>query len=171
MELFLSQVEKDLIEMSKTTLGYSNFSKEEWQSLRSLVDDRNIVIKKADKGSCVVVWDRNDYIAEAEKQLNNKSVYKNVTFKEKILQDLAETSNNIFKSLRGKGKITEKQLKYFTIAHKKATNLGRMYLLPKIHKRLLHADQLYRTVARLQKRFRSFWIVILKTLCKKAGPI
>ena len=35
-----------------------------------------------------------------------------------------------------KGKITEKQLKYFTIEHKKATNLGKMYLLPKIHKRL-----------------------------------
>ena len=52
--------------------------------------------KKADKSSCVIVWDRNDYIAEAEKQLNNKSVYKNVTFKEKILQDLDETSNDIF---------------------------------------------------------------------------
>ena len=62
--------------MSKTTLGYFNFSKEEWQSLRSLVDDRNIVIKKADKVSCVIVWDHNDYIAEAEKQLNNKCFQK-----------------------------------------------------------------------------------------------
>ena len=35
--------------------------------LRSLADNRNIVIKKADKGSCAVVWDCNDYIAEAEK--------------------------------------------------------------------------------------------------------
>ena len=81
------------------------------------------------------MWDRNDYIAEAEKQLNNKSVYKSVIFKEKILQDLAETNNNIFKSLRGKDKITERQLKYFTIAHKKAMNLGKTYLLPKIHKK------------------------------------
>ena len=32
LELFLSKVEKDLFEMSKTTLGFSNFSKEEWQS-------------------------------------------------------------------------------------------------------------------------------------------
>ena len=29
LELFLSQVEKDLFEMSKTTLGFSNFFKEE----------------------------------------------------------------------------------------------------------------------------------------------
>ena len=56
------------------TQGYSNFSKEEWQSLRSLADDRNIVINKSDKGACVVVWNCHDYIAEAEKQLNNKSV-------------------------------------------------------------------------------------------------
>ena len=60
-------------------------------------------------------------------------------FKEKILQYVAETSNNIFKSLRGKGKITENQLKYFTIAHKKATNLRKMYLLSKIHKRHFNA--------------------------------
>ena len=116
LELFLSQVEKDLFEISKTTLGYSNFSKEDWQSLRSLADDRNIVIKKADNGLYVVVWDRNDYTAEVEKQLNNKSVYKKVIFKEQILQDLAETSNNIFKSIKGKVKMTEKQLMYFIIA-------------------------------------------------------
>ena len=34
--------------------------------------------------------------------------------------------------------MTEKQLKYFTIAHKKAANLGKMYLLPKIHQRLFN---------------------------------
>ena len=57
-------------------------------------------------------------------------------FKDKILQDNAEKSNAIFKGFKQKGKITEKQLKYFTIEHKKATNLGKMSLLPKIHKRL-----------------------------------
>ena len=55
-------------------------------------------------------------------------------FKEKISQDLAETSSNIFKSFRGKGKMTENQPKYFTIAQVKVTNLGNMYLLYKIHK-------------------------------------
>ena len=46
LEIFLSQIKKDLFEMSKTTLGYYNFPKEESQPLRSLADDRNIVIKK-----------------------------------------------------------------------------------------------------------------------------
>ena len=42
----------------------------------------------------------------------------------------------MFSSLRRKGFITEKQLKYFTYEYKKATNFGKLYLLPKIHKRL-----------------------------------
>ena len=85
--------------------------------MRFLSNDRSIVIKKADKGSCVVVWDYEDYIAEASQQLNDDSVYKSVKCKDKILQDLAEKSNGIFKDLKQKGKITEKQLKYFTIEH------------------------------------------------------
>ena len=50
-----------------------------------------------DKGSCVVVWDREDYIAEAEKQFSDKNVCRDVNSKSKTLQDLAETSNDIFK--------------------------------------------------------------------------
>ena len=50
---------------------YSNFTKEEWQAIRSLADDKNIVIKKADKGSSVVVWDRINYMKESQKQLSD----------------------------------------------------------------------------------------------------
>ena len=32
--------------------------------------------------------------------------------------------------------ISEKELKYFTYNFKKVTNLGKLYFLPKIHKRL-----------------------------------
>ena len=105
--------------------------------MRTLADDRTIVIKKADKGSCVVVWDRNDYVKEAEKQLNDiKDVYKDVCFNEKLLQQFVGTSNKLFQNLKAKEKISDKQLKYFTYQYKKVTNLGKLYLLPKIHKRL-----------------------------------
>ena len=60
--------------------------------MRSLANDRNILIKKAYKGSCVVVWDREGYIAEAERQLEDKNVYKDIDFKGKI-SELAETSD------------------------------------------------------------------------------
>ena len=80
------------------------------------------------------MWDCEDYIAEAERRLGGVTVYEHVNFKEKMLQDLAETSNKLFRNLKSKGGITEKQLKYFTIDFKKATKLGKLYLLPKIHK-------------------------------------
>ena len=103
--------------------------------MRTLADDRTIVIKKADKGSCVVVWDHNNFVKEAEKQLNDiKDVYKDVSFNEKILQELVGTSNKLFQNLKAKGKISVKQLKSFTYQYKKVTNIGKLYLLPKIHK-------------------------------------
>ena len=105
--------------------------------MRAVANDRSIVIKKADKDLCVVLWDPNDYIAEAEKQLKDDNIYKDVNFKDNILQELED--NKLFKSLKTKGGITgitEKELKCFTIEFKKDTNLGKLYLLPKIHKRL-----------------------------------
>ena len=84
------------------------------------------------KVSCIVVWDRNDHDLEAEKQLSNPSVYRDVSTSENIVLILSEASNKMLSSLRRKGFITEKQLKYFTYEYIKATNLDKLYLLPKI---------------------------------------
>ena len=136
LEVFLSQVEKEIFEIPFSDLKYSNMSREEWQAVRSLADDRSIVIKKADKGSCVVVWDRNDYLLEVERQLSDSKVYRDVSNTANILSKLSETSNRMFSSLKKRGFLTEKQVKYFTYEFKKATSFGKLFLLPKIHKRL-----------------------------------
>ena len=93
-----------------------------------------VVVKKADRGSAVVVWERNDYIKEAKKQLGDKSMYQQVNFKEKVLCEIVDKSNSSFKELKRMGCISDKTLKYFTCEFKKTTNLGKFYLLPKIHK-------------------------------------
>ena len=49
LEVFLSQIENELFETVETPLGYSNPSKEELEAVKTLADDRNIVIKKADR--------------------------------------------------------------------------------------------------------------------------
>ena len=76
LEGFLSRVEEELFTVTERPVRHSNLSQEEWKAIRSLADDRNIFIKKADKGSCVVIWDHNDHITKAEKQLSNKDAYK-----------------------------------------------------------------------------------------------
>ena len=65
--------------------SYSNLSSEEWGAIRSLADDRRIVKKEGDKGSAVVVWDRDDYVKEAQKQLGDGDICRNVNYKEKLL--------------------------------------------------------------------------------------
>ena len=75
LEVLLSQVdESDLFKAIERLLGYSNLSRERWDATRPLADDMNIVIKRADKGSCAVISDRDDYVKEAEIQLSNKIV-------------------------------------------------------------------------------------------------
>ena len=49
---------------------FNNLTKSEWKALYDLKNDISIMIKSADKGSAVVVGDREDYIKEAEKQTN-----------------------------------------------------------------------------------------------------
>ena len=134
--MYLSHVENQLFSIVDEPIGYSNLSKEEWVAMTSLADDRSIVIKKADKGSCIVVWDRNDYLREAEKQLKDQNVYRKVDLKDKNLSQLVDCSNRFFRILKRKGHIMEKELKYFSYEFKKSCNLGKLYLLPKIHKSL-----------------------------------
>ena len=62
LEVFLSQNEHEPFQIPDKCLPYSKLSKDEWQATRSLAEDRSIVIKKADKGSCLVIWDRLDYL-------------------------------------------------------------------------------------------------------------
>ena len=66
VEIFLSKLETEIFSvLPGTPLDY-NLSKEEWLAMRGLAEDPNIIIKPADKGSCVVVWDQVDYIAETD---------------------------------------------------------------------------------------------------------
>ena len=119
----------------------SNLYAGEWKPLKNLTSDRNILIKDAYKGTLLVVWDRADYILEAEKHLNDKRVYKELKFNENILTNLVEKSNKVFNRLRSHKLISESELKYFTYNFKKETNLGKRYFLPKIHKRLANVQE------------------------------
>ena len=66
------------------------------------------MIKKADKGSWVVIWDRLDNIMEAEKQLSDKTIYKDVTINKNSIPNLTEKSNTIIENLKVRGFTGEK---------------------------------------------------------------
>ena len=131
IEVYLSCLEDRIVKMAENFKpSFYNLTKEEKAALNALRDDTSIVIKEADKGSAVVVWDREDYIKEASSQLNDKDVYEETSFEEKFLSD------QIFQTLQKmkiKEEITDKNIDYFMINNPR---IARFYLLPKIHKRL-----------------------------------
>ena len=97
----------------------------EWEALRRLADYKSTVIKQVDKDSCVAAWCRDDYIKEANKQMEDKTLYKDINFKETVLSDLVDKSNRLFKSLYTYWFIMEKKIKYFSYDIKKyRSNLG-----------------------------------------------
>ena len=102
--------------------------------MQSLAEDRSIIIKSADKSSYVVVWDREDYLAEGYKQLSDTSTYVEVKkYNYKLLSQLTEKSNKFLKRLYNNMLISEKELKYFSYNFKNTSCVSKMYLLPKIH--------------------------------------
>ena len=82
------------------------------------------------------MWDSCDYIKEAEKLLGDSTVYEEINYNKNILSQLVDSSNKYFKKLNSSGYISYKEMKYFTYAYKKACDLGKLYLLLKIHKKL-----------------------------------
>ena len=58
--------------------------------MRSLHNDRSVVIKPAEKRSAVVVWDRTDYLKEAERQLSDGKAYEKIRITEKDQVELVE---------------------------------------------------------------------------------
>ena len=109
---------------------YNNLTREERSALYNLKNDKNIVIKSADKDSAVVVLDRDDYIKEAEEQLGDKDIY------EEVWNDpgpLISTIHEGIEKIRKRGNLNADTIKYFML---KDPKFARFYLLPKIHKRL-----------------------------------
>ena len=77
---------------------FNNLTKEEWDALFDLKNDKPIVIKGANKGSAVAVWDREEYIKEAKNQLRDTKIYEEVPNDAKPLMNvILNTLENICK--------------------------------------------------------------------------
>ena len=79
IKIYLSSLEEKLMKVEVPKDKFNNLTISELKALYDLKDDENIEIKSADKSVAVVVWDREDYITEAEKQLGDEEVYEEVS--------------------------------------------------------------------------------------------
>ena len=126
---FISSVESDIAKHKPPLPKHDNLKPSERSALHGLKKREDIIIKPADKGSAVVVMDREHYISEAERQLNDSTFYKALDhdptheFAKKVTDAVSEMLNG--------DHIIEKNAIYLTVDQPKAC---RFYLLPKIHK-------------------------------------
>ena len=94
----------------------------------SLKDDKSIIIKAGDKGAAVIVREREDYLKEVSKQVEDKKFYLEVPHDSSALVSI------IFKSLekiKKRGDLSQDTINYFLV---KGPKFVRFYLLPKIYK-------------------------------------
>ena len=131
VELYLSSLLEKLMKVEVPKDKFNNLTNSERKALYDLKNDKSIVIKSADKFSAVVVWDREDYIKEAEKQLGDEEVFEEVSNDD--VAPLVKTINGVLAKIRKWGDLKRDTLDYFIM---KDPKFARFYLLPKIHKRL-----------------------------------
>ena len=128
--MYLSSLEEKLMSIEIPQNKYNNLIREERSVLYNLKNDKNIVIKSADKGSAVVAWDRDDYIKEAEEQLGDKDIC------EEVCNDpgpLISTIHKAIENIRKRGDLNADTIEYFMV---KGPKFAHFYLLPKMHQRL-----------------------------------
>ena len=128
IELYLSSLEEKLMKVEVPKDKFSNLTKSEWKALYDLKSDKSILIKSVDKGSAVVVRDKEDYIKEAEKQLGDEQVYEEVS---NDAAPLLKTINEVIAKIRKLSDLKRNNLNYFII---KDPKFARFYLLLKFIK-------------------------------------
>jgi hypothetical protein len=123
-------IQEILTDLQKIKCPY-NLNNSENKILNNLKNNPNIVITKADKGDSWVVLNKEDYIWECERQLNDASVYKplavsqmkvNIKLFRNVLNNMLR-KKDISKALFSKLSVKEDELKNRIF-----------YTLPKIHK-------------------------------------
>ena len=91
---------------------YNNLTRKEKKALYDLTNDTSIIIKEADKdrSSMVVIWDKEDYLKEAEEQLSCKEMYEVVTDDP---SHLINAMHRTMKKIPKRGNTDINSLKYF----------------------------------------------------------
>ena len=121
-----SKVTNTDLSLKKTPV---NLPSDECQALRSLRSRTDIIIKPADKGSAVVIMDRQQYIDEVLRHVNNHTIYSCIDsdptgrFSQQIQQVLDD--------MKSRDQLTKKAHKFLSPINCRA---ARFYILPKIHK-------------------------------------
>ena len=106
-----------------------NLTRNELAALRSLKTNKNIVIKKCDKGGGIAVMDTDFYLSRIRNMLNDTVTYSSVASSD--IDNVKINSDKLIHDLCEKGLLNRKQMKYLTNFTPRTPIF---YGLPKVHK-------------------------------------
>jgi hypothetical protein len=122
--------ERDLLNRDEGRLPVrKNITKGEGQALNNLMNNDQIVIKMADKGSATVVLNRIDYLREGYKQLSDTKAYK--VLDHDPTEEFRREINNVIEDMYQSGELDQRVRDYLI---EPTSKVARLYFLPKIHK-------------------------------------
>ena len=105
-----------------------NLTEEERKAISYLKNAPELIVKPADKGSGTVIWTKNQYIQEANRQLNSDSC---LTLPECTLEEVNHKLQDHLYDLERRELITQMDIDAMLQSNPREANF---YLLPKIHK-------------------------------------
>jgi len=127
---FCRNLENVLYRIIKRNKGKSNLSRYEYAALNKLKRNKNIIIKKADKNSGIVVMNTKDYEIKVNSMLADANVYTLVEDYDK--HEVKLKSDILLRKIHDFNYITDKQYKHLTCYPVK---IPIFYGIPKIHKK------------------------------------
>ena len=130
LEIFQRSVKQEILKCRPKYNKHDNLTKEERRGLRTLRENPHITIKKADKGSVVVVMNTTDYLREGYRQLQDENFYQKVP--NDMTNQISDKIADTLITMKSLNLITEKNFDFLNIKNPKE---ARFYLLPKIHKK------------------------------------
>ena len=130
LETFLEEVKFELASI-KSSRPKDNLSQGERNALKELSRDKNIVLKKADKGTTTVIMNRTDKLNEGQVQLDDIHNYRPLD--KPMVDTTAKKVHRLIQSLLLEGHIDDMTAKWLSLTPD-PPRIPVFYTLTKIHK-------------------------------------
>ena len=129
MEAYVDDTRNEITKLELQTFK-QNISANERKAIQELKGNKEIVIKKADKCSNIVIMNKTDYIKEAEFQLESIHYQR---IEEPNMKEIQKKVNSTINEMRKQEEI-DKQTYNFLAQSTNKNESAHLYILPKIHK-------------------------------------
>ena len=127
---FCEQLKTTITTHKHTHKPNNNLTQKERQALRELKQNKDIIIKKADKSAGIVILNRRDYENKILGMLSDTNTYTRTDIDDTT--DVKKQADNLFTTLYNQHYISKKQFKHLT---EFIAQTPTFYGIPKIHKK------------------------------------